>query len=173
MFRCEDVDHVGQQERVVTRGELVPQQIPLVEPDAAGGTLRGEVLPGHGDHVRELEQPALDGRVAVEDANQERAGSPAQVKQPTVSAELVAVGQRDRGVCGGRLDPGGEDPLGLGVQAGDEAAALARPDGPGELDPGPVAHIQVTQERPQVAAAPPAQERIGHRAVPVQGPVSL
>jgi hypothetical protein len=50
-----------------------------------------------------------------------------------VLAELVAFSQRGGRARGGGLDSGGEDPLGLRVQAGDEAAALARPDGTGEL----------------------------------------
>jgi hypothetical protein len=73
--------------------------------------------------VRKLEQPALDGGVAAEDVNQERPRSPAQVKQPTVLAELVTVGQRGGGARGGGLDPGGENPLGIGVQPGNKAAA--------------------------------------------------
>ena len=38
-------------------------------------------------------------------------------------------------------------PAGHRVQPGNKAAALARPDGAGELGPGTIAHIQVTQER--------------------------
>jgi hypothetical protein len=37
MSRREDVDHVGQQEGVVARRQLVPEQVPLVEPDPPPG----------------------------------------------------------------------------------------------------------------------------------------
>ncbi len=60
MFRREDVDHVGQQEGVVARRQLVPEQVPLVEPDPPTGGLGLQVFPSHDDHVRELEQSALD-----------------------------------------------------------------------------------------------------------------
>lgn len=78
-------------------------------------------------------------------------------------------------MCSGRrgLDTGGEHPLVFGVQASNEAAALADPDSVGELDPGPVTHIQVAEERTQITGTPTAQEGIGRRTVPVQRPVSL
>lgn len=73
-----------------------------------------------------------------------------------VLAELVGFGQRDGGASSSGLYSGGEDPLRLRVQAGDEAATFARPDGTGEIGPGPVAHIQVAEEWAQVTATPTA-----------------
>jgi len=72
-------------------------------------------------------------------------------------AELVAFGERVGEAPGHRLDPGGVDPLGLRVQAPNEAGGLARPDDLGELGPIRIAPIHEADDRAQIAGAPPAQ----------------
>lgn len=90
-----------------------------------------------------------------------------------MAAELVGLSQRDGGGRGHGLYATGEGPVAVGVQTGDEAGALAGPDGVGELGPAAVAEIEVPDEWAQVTGTAPAQKGAGHGAAAAPGTVPL
>jgi hypothetical protein len=88
-LRCEQMDHVGQDDRVVPLGQRVFEEISRRDLDVAPHGLARQALPRHRGRGGQLEERGLELRIPAQYGDQKRPGAPAHVEQPPVPTEVV------------------------------------------------------------------------------------